>query len=62
MKLSSLLLHDAEELDERKFPLCPDTSEVLDTSFHIFNDLWFDFDEDTQSFSEKEGTILFSTV
>ena len=53
---------DAEELDERKFPLCPDTSEVLDTSFHIFNDLWFDFDEDTQSFSEKEGTILFSTV
>jgi hypothetical protein len=53
---------DAEELDERKFPLCPDTSEVLDTSFHIFNDLWFDFDEDTQSFSEKEGTVLFSTV
>ena len=53
---------DAEELDERKFPLCPDTSEVWDTSFHIFNDLWFDFDEDTQSFSEKEGTTLFSTV
>ena len=50
---------DAEDIDEHKFPLHPD-SEIWDTSFHVFNDLWFDFDEDTQLFSKKEGTVLFS--
>jgi hypothetical protein len=48
---------DSEHIDESESPLHPD-SEVWDTSFQIFNDLWFDFDEDTQLFSTKEGTVL----